>query len=86
ILAVNNSDPYETLGAKVPERKLHNGVCQIILRTTTVPGEICVKAQSDGLKNAEFVINSMPCNREPHVEIENNIDSLVYFAKMHGQN
>ena len=77
ILAVSNSDPYEQLGAKVPRRRLHNGVCHLVLRTTTIPGEIAVKATSEGMETTEFSIRSETCERVPHVPIDIITDGLV---------
>lgn len=86
ILAVSNSDPYDAVSATKPSRRIYNGICQLILRTTTEPGEIRVMAYSDGLANAYVMIESKACERLPHVAIETDTDAMYYFAKMDGPN
>ena len=84
VLAVSNDDPYDTTGAKVLERKLFRGSCQLILRTTTQPGLIRVTACAEGMRSAVLEAESMKCERKPHVAIETDTDAMWYFAKMDG--
>ena len=39
-------------------RSVFNGECQLIIRSTTEPGKITIKASSKGLKSASLVLNS----------------------------
>ncbi len=91
LLAVSNNDPYDPLGATVPERKLFGGHCQVIFRSTTEPGEIRLTAracgQSEwerGMEPVELIIPSVVCTRAPHVPLELDTDAMCYFAKMDG--
>lgn len=84
LLAVSNDDPYDTLGAVEPKRKLYHGACQLILRAATEAGEVRVTAEAPGLKPAELHLYSTPCARPPHVDQETDTDALYYFAKMDG--
>ncbi len=84
VLAVSNNDPYDTLGATELKRKLFGGICQLILRTTTEPGTIRVRACAKGRETAEYTAESVPCERSPHVAIETDTDAMFYFAKMDG--
>ena len=86
LLAVSNDDPYDAVGATVPERRLFHGLCQLVLRTTTQPGTITVTAESDGLESAVLSIKAEPCVRAPHVELQTDTDAMCYFAKMDGPN
>lgn len=86
VLAVQNCDPYEHLGPKVLERKLYRGACQIILRTQACPGQMRVTASGEGLKDVVYEAEITRAKLEPHVPTEFLTDSLVYFARMSGQN
>lgn len=86
LLAVSNDDPYDTVGATVPERRLFHGLCQLVLRTTTQPGIITVTAEADGLASAALPVKAVPCVRAPHVELQTDTDAMCYFAKMEGPN
>lgn len=86
LLAVSNDDPYDTVGATVPERRLFHGLCQLVLRTTTQPGTITVTAEADGLASAVLSVKAVPCVRAPHVELQTDTDAMCYFAKMEGPN
>lgn len=84
LLAVSNDDPYDTLGAVEPKRKLYHGACQLILRATTEPGEVRVIAEAPGLEPAVLRLCSTSCRRPPHVAQETDTDAMYYFAKMDG--
>ena len=86
LLAVSNDDPYDTVGATVPERRLFHGLCQLVLRTTTQPGTITVTAEADGLASVVLSVKAVPCVRAPHVELQTDTDAMCYFAKMEGPN
>lgn len=86
VLAVSNNDPYDTLGAKVLKRKLYRGICQLILRSTTSPGTVTVRAVGKGMKEGVLKLQSFGTEREPHVAMETDTDALWYFAKMDGSN
>lgn len=86
VLAVQNCNPYEHLGPKVLERKLYRGECQIILRTQGSPGSMKVTARGEGLEEAVYEAEITSVSLEPHVPGELMTDSLVYFARMSGQN
>lgn len=84
LLAVSNDDPYDTLGATEPRRKLFRGSCQLILRATTEPGVVCVSAKAPGMESAQLCLQSVRCQRPPHVAQETDTDAMYYFAKMDG--
>lgn len=84
LLAVSNNDPYDTVGATVPARKLFGGHCQVIFRTTTEPGEIRLLAEADGMEPAVLRVESVLSPRKPHVPLELDTDAMCYFAKMDG--
>lgn len=86
LLAVSNDDPYDTVGATVPERKLFHGQAQLVLRTTTQPGTIRIYAEADGLESTVLLVESEKCVRAPHVELQTDTDAMCYFAKMEGPN
>lgn len=84
LLAVSNNDPYDTLGATEPSRKLFRGSCQLILRATCEPGNVRLVAEAPGLESAVLELESIPCARLPHVEQDTETDAMFYFAKMDG--
>jgi beta-galactosidase len=58
IVAVGSSNPRSTESYKQPRRKVYQGRCQVIIRSENKPGEITLKASSQGLATAEIVISS----------------------------
>lgn len=54
---MTDATSHESFQAK--ERKAYNGLCLVILRTKPgVPGEIVLRAKSDGLKSARSILRS----------------------------
>jgi beta-galactosidase len=86
VLAVQNSDPYEHRAPKDLSRKLYHGSCQLVIRANGVPGNCLISAVSEGLESASLTLEVVRAQIEPHVDTELFTDSLVYFAKMSGQN
>jgi len=84
LLAVSNNDPYDTLGAAEPKRKLFHGSCQLILRASTEPGEVRITAAAPGIEAGELCLRSVSVERPPHVPQETDTDAMYYFAKMDG--
>jgi beta-galactosidase len=58
IVAVGSSNPMSTESYKQPRRKAYQGRCLVIIRSESKPGEITLKASSQGLATAEIVISS----------------------------
>jgi beta-galactosidase len=52
------------------QRKLFNGLAQVIVQSTKQPGELVLKATSEGLKQAEIKIQSSPVPLQPAVPEE----------------
>jgi beta-galactosidase len=59
IVAVDNGDATSHESFQAKERQAYNGLCLVIVRTLAGrPGQIRLKAQSDGLAGAEIPILS----------------------------
>lgn len=58
ILAVGSSNPKSTESYRQPRRRAFNGRCLVIIRSQDEPGEITVKAVSEGLQPATTTIHS----------------------------
>jgi beta-galactosidase len=58
IAAVGNANPTSLESYTRPERKAWRGRCLVIIRATTQPGTIVLKATAQGLEPAEVVISS----------------------------
>jgi beta-galactosidase len=58
IAAVGNGDPvsFESFGADY--RKAFNGLCLLVIRSERIPGEIKIKAISEGLKSTSLTITA----------------------------
>jgi beta-galactosidase len=59
ILSVSSSNPMGTESFKKPFRKAYQGRCLVILKSGKNPGEIKLKATSEGLEPVEIVISSL---------------------------
>lgn len=86
VLAVSNDDPYNAAGAKELTCRMYHGTCQLILCSSTEAGEIRITADSESLKSAQICVESLPCQRPLHVELQTETDAMCYFAKMDGPN
>ena len=62
IIAVGSSNPMGTESFKQPLRNAYQGRCQVIIKSEKTPGDIKLKALSDGLSSAEIVIASVNVN------------------------
>ncbi|MGC4073758.1 MAG: beta-galactosidase GalA [Nibricoccus sp.] len=60
IIGVGNGDPASHEADKASERKLFNGLAQVIVQTTHTAGLIVLRAKSDGLAGAEVTLTSAP--------------------------
>lgn len=60
IIGVGNGDPGSHEPDKASERKLFNGLAQVIVQTTHTPGPIVLHAKSDGLVGASVELTSAP--------------------------
>ncbi len=58
IIGVGNGDIASHEANKEPNRKAYNGLCAVIVQSTTEPGKIIIHAESPGLENGEFTIYS----------------------------
>ncbi len=58
IIGVGNGDPASHEADKASERKLFNGLAQVIVQTTHTAGPIVLRAKSDGLSEAVVELTS----------------------------
>lgn len=58
ILAVGNSNPKSPDSYQQQKRKAYQGRCLMIVKSNTSPGEISIKATSDGLQPSRIIITS----------------------------
>ena len=59
LVAVDNGDPISFESFQAPERHAFNGLCLVVIRTKAgQPGEIKLKAQSEGLAGMDLVVSS----------------------------
>ena len=58
VLAVGSSNPMGIESFRQPLRKAYQGRCQVIIKAENKPGEIILKASSDGLQPSDIVISS----------------------------
>jgi beta-galactosidase len=58
ILGVGSSNPMSTESYRQPKRKAYQGRCLVIIRTTSAPGEIQLRASSQNLESAEITLVS----------------------------
>ncbi len=63
ILAVGSSNPMSSESFRLPVRKAYQGRCLVIVRSGNEPGNIKLKASSEGLSPAELVITSAGYNQ-----------------------
>jgi len=63
IVAVGSSNPMGTESFKQPVRKAYQGRCLVIVKSGTTPGDIRLKASSEGLPQAEIMISSVALNQ-----------------------
>jgi beta-galactosidase len=60
IVAVDNGDPTSFESFQAPERNAFNGLCLVVFRTKAgQPGEVKLKAQSEGLAGVDLVVWGM---------------------------
>jgi beta-galactosidase len=62
MVAVGSSNPMSTESFKQPLRKAYQGRCLVIVKSGYTPGEIRLKASSDGLTQAEVLISTRAGN------------------------
>ncbi|MGV3639289.1 MAG: glycoside hydrolase family 2 TIM barrel-domain containing protein [Adhaeribacter sp.] len=58
IIGVENGDIIDFSSMKAPERKAFKGKCLVMIQATGQPGEIRLRASSEGLKDRELVFPS----------------------------
>lgn len=73
IIGVGNGDPSCHEPDQYPaqsgwQRSVFNGLAQIIVQSSKIPGEIILKATADGLAPATIYIQSQSCEPRPCVE------------------
>ncbi len=59
IIAVGSSNPMGIESFIQPFRKAYHGRCQVIIKSESKPGEISLKAISDGLQSSEITISAL---------------------------
>ena len=67
IIGVGNGDPSSHERDKASQRKAFNGLCMVILQSTTEPGAIQLKATSPGLEPMSLTIEAQACAPRPAV-------------------
>jgi beta-galactosidase len=80
IIGVGNGDPNCQEGDKEPKRSLFNGLAQVIVQSTNIPGEIQVEAgrgggEGPGRPQAKLVITSKQVEPRPSVPVIRSIGS-----------
>ena len=65
IIGVGNGDPSSHEPDKAKMRRAFNGLCQVLVQSTTTPGKISVSARSPGLVRGELSITSKRCRHRP---------------------
>lgn len=58
LLAVANNEPTDHHNPKDPDATLWNGMCQVIVRSDCVPGDLVLRAHSDLLGDSELVLET----------------------------
>jgi beta-galactosidase len=58
VLGVGNGDPSCHEPDKAGQRSAFNGLCEVLVQTTSTPGTISLQAKSRGLKTAAVVLNA----------------------------
>jgi beta-galactosidase len=69
ILGAGNGDPTCHEPDKASARNLFRGLAQVIVQTTTEPGEIGLRAMSPGLQSAELKLTSLATSPRPGVPV-----------------
>lgn len=65
IIGVGNGDPASHEPDKGTTRRVFNGLCQVLVQSTTQAGTIRLRAHSQGLATAEVGITARRCKRRP---------------------
>ncbi|MCK7460981.1 MAG: hypothetical protein MZU84_02385 [Sphingobacterium sp.] len=58
VAGVGSGNPRDMSSFQQPKKKAYQGICLVIIRPETAPGNIYVKATAEGLKEANVVITS----------------------------
>lgn len=67
ILGVGNGNPSSHEPDKASQRKLFNGLCQVIVQSTKNDGDIILTAACEGLPDTEIKIKALKCQQRPAV-------------------
>lgn len=67
IIGVGNGDPGSLEPDRASERKLFNGLAQVIVQTTKTPGELRLSASADGLQPATATLAAEAVTLRPSV-------------------
>lgn len=60
LLAVDNGDPTSLESFQANHRKAFHGICNaIVVSENGTPGEICIRAQSEGLKAGQVCLKTL---------------------------
>ena len=60
IIGVGNGNISSHEPNKVNNRKAYNGLCAVIIQSTTKAGQFALLAESDGLKSDEIKVKTVP--------------------------
>jgi beta-galactosidase len=67
ILGVGNGDPSSHEPDQAKQRSAFCGFCQVIIQTTTQPGEMTLTAEAEGLVPAKIVFAAEPAETRPRL-------------------
>ena len=65
IIGVGNGDPSSHEPDKAKTRRAFNGLCQVLVQSTTTPGKISIHARARGLVHRELTVTSRRCRHRP---------------------
>lgn len=68
IIGVGNGDPLSHESEKEPRRKAFNGLCQVLVQTTPIAGQIELTATSANLKPMSVKLQAQPRPAHPSVK------------------
>lgn len=70
IIGLGNGNPNSHEAEKGNQRKLFNGLAQVIIQSTEQAGEVILTATADGLKSASILIPVLPTALAPFVPVQ----------------
>ena len=68
LIGVDNGNPFDHSSFKVSERNVFNGLALAIVQSTRNPGEIIIKAYSEGLNSSSLSIETVKSELIPYIK------------------